>query len=336
MMPVFSNRRGIGYLALVLSLHASTAHAQCNDQTAWDNYVSTSATMGGAGGQYVAITARTQEPPGDPCNSSLQSEAWLNPGGTPAQRQGTGTVDATASWSGNFWGTWTGTTKHWYIYNGGSVWHFKGSLDRSIDLGPPPPPPDDGGCGGIDEPECPPSPILIAAQRGTYHLTSPSDGVWFDINGDGIPERIAWTDADSDVGFLAYDRNGNGAIDNGTELFGNFSILSDGIRAVNGFAALVDLDGGPGNTDGKIDSTDSIFSKLLIWFDRNHNGVSEPEELLSLPEAGVKVIYTGYRYSRRRDQYGNEFRYEGVATVENVRGHAMPRPIFDVFLATTR
>src|SRR5438876_54169 len=132
MMPVFSNRRGIGYLALVLSLHASTAHAQCNDQTAWDNYVSTSATMGGAGGQYVAITARTQEPPGDPCNSSLQSEAWLNPGGTPAQRQGTGTVDATASWSGNFWGTWTGTTKHWYIYNGGSVWHFKGSLDRSI------------------------------------------------------------------------------------------------------------------------------------------------------------------------------------------------------------
>jgi hypothetical protein len=324
-----------GMLVFSLLVQARPVRAQCTDATAWDNYVSTSATMGGSAGQYVAITARTQEPPLDPCNSSLQSEAWLNPGGTPSVRSGTGTVDATATWSGNFWGVWTGTTKHWYIYNGGAVWRFKGSLDRTIDLGQPQPPPDEG-CGGLDEPECPPSPILIAFDRGGYHLTSATDGVWFDMTGDGVLEHVAWTIAESHVGFLAYDRNSNGTIDNGTELFGNFSILSDGNRAPNGFVALLDLDGGPGQTDGKIDSADAIFSKLLIWTDLNHNGFSEPDELLSLAKAGVDAIYTGYQSSQRRDRNGNEFRFEGSALLENGRGHAVPRKVFDVFLSIAR
>lgn len=324
--------RRFSIAALVLFARpVPSAFAQgCTAAQAWDNYVSISATMGGTGGQYVGITARTQEPPGDPCSSYLQSEAWINPGGTPVSGVGVGTADATATQSGNLWGVWTGTTKHWYVYrntSGSDTFQFKGSLDRSIDLGSPPPPP--SGCIPTDY-GCDPSPILISLTGGGYHLTSAHDGVWFDITGTGVLQRVAWTPAGSMIGLLAYDRNGNGLIDDGTELFGNFTILSDGSRAANGFAALLDLDDGL----ARIDHSHRTYSKLLLWFDLNHNGISEPDELISLADAGVTAIYTGYVETPRVDRFGNQFRLQGSALLMNQRGHEVPRRIFDVFLAT--
>ena len=67
------------------------------------------------------------------------------------------------------------------------------------------------------------SPIIIDTRGAGFHLTSAEDGVVFDIVGDGHPIRIAWTAADSGTAFLALDRNHNGKIDNGKELFGNFT-----------------------------------------------------------------------------------------------------------------
>ena len=46
----------------------------------------------------------------------------------------------------------------------------------------------------------------------------------FDIDGDGVPEQISWTEADSDVAFLALDRDGDGRITSGKELFGNHTL----------------------------------------------------------------------------------------------------------------
>jgi hypothetical protein len=68
------------------------------------------------------------------------------------------------------------------------------------------------------------SPIIISTGRSSrYKLTSASEGVLFDIDGDGIAEQVAWTEPVSDVAFLALDRDGDGRITSGRELFAKFT-----------------------------------------------------------------------------------------------------------------
>ena len=173
------------------------------------------------------------------------------------------------------------------------------------------------------------SPVIIDVQGNGFNLTDASEGVSFDITGTGQVEQLSWTCAGSDDAFLAMDRNGNGSIDNGTELFGNFTpqpLPLDG-RARNGFWALTELDS---NADGKIDSKDATFSRLLLWQDLNHNGASEPTELFTMTTLGLSSIELEYKESRRRDAYGNEFRYR--AKVQNARDLKIGRWAWDVFL----
>ena len=206
---------------------------------------------------------------------------------------------------------------------------------------PPPPapviPPDPclnsatvGPVGEFNAPDC--SPVIVDLTGDGFFLTDAAHGVAFDIANNGVPIHMAWT-ANSNNAFLALDRNGSGTITNGAELFGNFTSQPVSPHP-NGFAALAVYDdpANGGNGDGVIDARDKIFSALRLWLDANHDGISQPEELHTLPELGIYSISLNYELSERKDQYGNLFRYRARVNQGLHGASDVGKTAYDVFL----
>lgn len=182
------------------------------------------------------------------------------------------------------------------------------------------------------------SPIIVDTTGAGFSLTSSENGVMFDFYGNGHPIQMAWTSATSGDAFLALDRNHNGTIDSGKELFGNITEQPPSPDP-NGFLALAEFDKpeNGGNGDGIIDSRDAVFSHLLLWIDANHDGISQPNELHTLPELGVYSLALKYTESRRTDQSGNQFRYKAAVNPDPEDGESKGgRITYDVFLQVAK
>ena len=171
------------------------------------------------------------------------------------------------------------------------------------------------------------SPIIISLHDAAPDLTNAEGGVLFDLLANGHRKQTSWTKAGESDAFLALDRDGNGRIDNGKELFGG-TTDQPSIEGRNGFRALSALDN---NNDKRIDARDSIYAALRLWTDSNHDGLSELSELQSLEQVGIISINLAYKTLSRRDRYGNVLRY--AAQIERRLGsRTFTRTAYDVFL----
>jgi hypothetical protein len=172
------------------------------------------------------------------------------------------------------------------------------------------------------------SPIVINFDNGGYRLTGADSPILFDITATGHPVWIGWTAAGADEAFLCLDRNHNGQIDSGAELFGSATPLKDGTRAPDGFTALAEFDD---NHDGVIDEKDGIWKQLLLWRDLDHDGISQPNELMPVKDSSLTAIRLNYHWTGRRDVSGNYFRYQAAVAIQATTTQTTPRPVYDIF-----
>jgi Ca2+-binding RTX toxin-like protein len=161
-----------------------------------------------------------------------------------------------------------------------------------------------------DEPDLNPprrrDPIVLDLDGDGVETTNRS--VHFDLNSDGFRTRTGF--ASPDDGILSVDLNGNGVIDNGRELFGDSTVLDDGNISLHGFEALAEVDD---NNDNVVDKNDAIFSDLRVWQDKNGDGVSTLDEVMTMEEAGVKSINIEHHLDGRINN-GNELFYSSTYT----------------------
>lgn len=160
-------------------------------------------------------------------------------------------------------------------------------------------------------------------------MTDAEHGVDFPLAGPADVARISWSAPGSSNGWLVLDRNSNGRIDDATEMFGTLTPQPPGANP-NGYRALAVFDApeNGGNGNGEIDPGDAVFSRLRVWIDRDHDGISQPDELFTLPEAGIFAISLSYSADPGADPHGNRFALRSSV----VKSTGARAACFDIFL----
>jgi hypothetical protein len=159
--------------------------------------------------------------------------------------------------------------------------------------------------------ECRSTPLLIAfGSTWVGALTSAERGAPFRLSPGGVVERVAWPrQSQTRAGWLARDRNGNGTIDDGSELYGTatIQIVAPG-ELRHGFKALAVEDS---NGDSVVDPQDSAYNDIRVWFDLDLDGQSQEGELRSLAELGVIQLKLRHESVREFDAGLNLCIFEG-------------------------
>ena len=129
------------------------------------------------------------------------------------------------------------------------------------------------------------TPIVLDLNDDGIKTLSVNVGVKFDMLADGTSIQTGWVGPQD--GLLVSDRNQDGLISDGTELFGSSTALSNGTKALDGYQALAEFDT---NKDGVVDQQDTDFNKLSVWMDSNSDGVTGSGELKTLTELGITQL----------------------------------------------
>lgn len=163
------------------------------------------------------------------------------------------------------------------------------------------------------------SPLVLDLGARGVSLSTQMTNV-FDVDGDGTVDDSPWVSS-NDTPFLVRDANGNGVVDGVGELFGNRTRGTNGLMdSENGFEALAQYDT---NKDGVIDAKDEVWSSLGLWFDKNHDGKTDPGELTSPESRGVRSVSVGYVAVDERLLAGGKVqgavRQRGGATMDDGR-----------------
>jgi hypothetical protein len=169
------------------------------------------------------------------------------------------------------------------------------------------------------------SPLVV--DLGGKGVTFESPRPIFDVDGDGLRDRVAWVASDN-TPFLVRDRNHNGRIDGIDEMFGDGTLDRNGTgrTSKNGFQALAqyDFDG-----SGVIDQNDPIFHELSLWFDRNRDGITDDGELVPLSARHLTQIALDYTPVDVRGSFGNRILQKGEADTRDGRV-----AVYDVWFRT--
>ncbi len=155
----------------------------------------------------------------------------------------------------------------------------------------------------------PRDPIILDLNNNGLETVGLAANIHFDHDSDGVLTKTGWVGKDDAL--LVWDRNANGTIDTGAELFGDFTPMPDGTLAPNGFAALAALDA---NADGIIDASDPAFAELKLWIDADQNGITGTGELVSLADAGIVSLNLTNSLKNQRLNNGNTLAREGSFT----------------------
>jgi len=169
------------------------------------------------------------------------------------------------------------------------------------------------------------SPLVLDLNGdGLVNTLSLKDGVYFDLNATDEAIKTGWVS--SEDGLLVFDRNQDGSINDGSELFGTSFTLADGSKASDGFEALSSLDS---NADGVLNASDDSFSSLQVWRDLDADGVSDSGELFSLSQLGISEI----EVNAKETAYLDDGNYVGLeASYKTVDGAV--HSIADVWFKT--